>query len=109
MYLLLFVTTVVWGSTFVIIKDTMRIVDPFLLVAVRNLLAARHDVVLNLVANRHNVDHLEEWVDAVPRLFGPPTPRIHFSITMCPDHRPDAPPVLVAYSELAPKLQAAEL
>ncbi|MBI5477775.1 MAG: radical SAM protein [Deltaproteobacteria bacterium] len=74
---------------------------------IRNLLAAQHDVVLNLVVNRHNVDHLDEWVGAVPQLFGPRPPRIHFSITMCPDHRPAAPAVLVAYTELAPKLQAA--
>jgi pyruvate-formate lyase-activating enzyme len=74
---------------------------------IRTLLGAGHDVVLNLVVNRHNVDHLEEWVDAVPRLFGPRPPRVHFSVTTCPDHRPAAPSVLVAYTELAPRLQAA--
>lgn len=38
--LLLILTTIVWGSTFFIIKDTIRNVDPFYLVFIRNLIAA---------------------------------------------------------------------
>lgn len=37
---LLILTTLVWGSTFFIIKDTIRNVDPFYLVFIRNLIAA---------------------------------------------------------------------
>jgi len=37
---LLILTTIVWGSTFFIIKDTIRNVDPFYLVFIRNLIAA---------------------------------------------------------------------
>lgn len=38
--LLLILATIVWGSTFFIIKDTIRNVDPFRLVFARNLIAA---------------------------------------------------------------------
>jgi uncharacterized Fe-S cluster-containing radical SAM superfamily protein len=75
---------------------------------IRNLAGRGHALVLNLVATRHNVDHLLDWVRAVPALVPPPdTPRIHFSIAMCPDHRPAAPDCLVRYTELAPRLQEA--
>jgi hypothetical protein len=74
----------------------------------RNL--ARHGchVALNLVATRFNLDHVLDWVRAVPRLFpAPHTPSIHFSIAMCPEHRASAPDCLVRYTELAPRLQEA--
>jgi pyruvate-formate lyase-activating enzyme len=75
---------------------------------IRNLLKTDGPVLLNLVVNRHNVDHLEEWVHAVADLFrGPRMPRLHFSTATCPDHRVTAPDCLVRYTDLAPKLQAA--
>jgi hypothetical protein len=75
---------------------------------VRNLVATGCPVVLNLVATRFNVDHVLDWVRAVPRLFpAPGTPSIHFSIAMCPEHRPGAPDCLVRYTDLAPRLQEA--
>jgi hypothetical protein len=75
---------------------------------IRNLLAAGHGLTLNVVANRHNVDHLAAWPAAVHALFGaPPRLRLHFSITMCPEHRPRAPDWLVQYGVLSPRLQAA--
>jgi pyruvate-formate lyase-activating enzyme len=79
---------------------------PRAVAGVRNLGAAGHEVVVNAVVNRHNVDHLDDWVRAIPRLFAPP-PRVHFSITMSPDHRAAAADCLVRYTELSPKLQAA--
>jgi hypothetical protein len=73
-----------------------------------NLAGRGYPLVLNLVATRHNVDHILDWVRTVPTLVPPPaTPRIHFSIAMCPDHRPTAPDCLVRYTELAPRLQEA--
>ena len=75
---------------------------------IRNLLASGHALTLNVVANRHNADHLEAWTSSVAELFpGPPRPRLHFSITMCPEHRPEAPAWLVRYADLAPRLAAA--
>lgn len=74
---------------------------------VRNLLDAGHELLLNCVVNRWNVDHLREWIEAIPRLFPGSDPLLHFSVTMCPEHRPDAPDLLVPYTELAPKLEAA--
>lgn len=75
---------------------------------VRNLLASGHALTLNVVANRHNADHLEEWVSRAAELFpGPRPPRLHFSITMCPEHRPEAAGWLVPYEALAPRLTAA--
>jgi hypothetical protein len=74
----------------------------------RNLAQTGCPVVLNLVATRFNVDHVLDWVRAVPRLFPTPhIPSIHFSIAMCPEHRPAAPDCLVRYTDLAPKLQEA--
>ena len=74
----------------------------------QNLLGLGTSVVLNLVATRFNFDHILDWVRAVPTLFPRPrTPTIHFSIAMCPEHRPRAPECLVRYTELAPRLEAA--
>ncbi|MBI5477720.1 MAG: radical SAM protein [Deltaproteobacteria bacterium] len=74
----------------------------------RNLAQTGCPVVLNLVATRFNLDHVLDWVRAVPELFpAPGTPTIHFSIAMCPEHRPGALDCLVRYTDLAPRLQAA--
>lgn len=74
----------------------------------RNLAQTDSPIVLNLVATRFNLDHVLDWVRAVPRLVpAPHTPSIHFSIAMCPEHRPSAPDCLVRYTELAPRLQQA--
>jgi pyruvate-formate lyase-activating enzyme len=75
---------------------------------IRNLLASGHALTLNVVANRHNADHLEDWVSSAAGLFaGPNRPRLHFSITMCPERRPAAPDWLVRYEDLAPRLASA--
>jgi len=72
---------------------------------IRNLLAAGHRTTLNLVANERNAAHLDDWVEAIPALFPRSRlPRLHFSITMCPEHRPEAPNWLVRYGDLAPRL-----
>jgi hypothetical protein len=75
---------------------------------IRNLLGAGHRLTLNLVANRHNAPHLADFVEAIPALFrGPRLPRLHFSITMCPEHRAEAPAWLVRYGDLSPRLHRA--
>jgi pyruvate-formate lyase-activating enzyme len=80
---------------------------PRALAGIRNLLAAGHDLLLNCVLNRLNVDHVQDWIEAIPRLFPQGSPLLHFSVTMCPEHRPGAPDLLVPYRELGPKLEAA--
>jgi drug/metabolite transporter (DMT)-like permease len=67
--LLLFVTTVVWGSTFVIIKDTVRTVDPFLLVAVRNLQAAAAMSLWLLMSDRRALLDRDAWRRGLPLGF----------------------------------------
>lgn len=75
---------------------------------IRNLLRAGHQVTLNCVANRANLAHLEEYVDSIPALLaGAGTPRLHLSVLICPEGRPDAAQYLVRYSELGPALEAA--
>ena len=75
---------------------------------IRHLLAGGWHVIVNCVVNRWNLDHLSDWVDAIPRLFpASPPPLLHFSVTMCPEHRPEAPDSLVRYRELSPKLEQA--
>lgn len=74
---------------------------------IRNLLAAGYDMTLNCVVNRINVDHIVDWVAAIPELFPDGRPLLHFSVTMCPEHRPSAPDTLVRYKELAPQLEQA--
>lgn len=75
---------------------------------IRNIIDAGHNMLLNIVSNKHNYTHLTDWVEAIPRLFnGRECPLVHFSITMCPEHRDTAPDCLVRYSELSPRLEAA--
>ena len=75
---------------------------------VANLLAAAHPVTLNLVVTRHNVAHLDAWVDAVQAWFGAaPGLRLHLSVMTCPEHRAGAPDALVPYREATPRLVAA--
>ncbi len=77
------------------------------LTGIRQILAAGYALILNTVVSKDNVGHLEELVAAVPALFPEGRPMLHFSVTMCPEHRERAPEVLVRYSELAPRLLAA--
>ena len=75
-----------------------------------NLLEAEAEVILSVVATAWNAPGLREWVEAVVERFGPTSwsrLRAHFSITLCPEHRPEAAEALVRYSELAPLLEGA--
>ena len=81
--------------------------QPRALEGIRNLLAAGHEVLLNCVVNRLNVGHLTAWVEGIPALFPETDPLLHFSVTMCPEHRPGASDLLVRYRELAPALERA--
>lgn len=64
--LLLLAATVVWGSTFVILKDAVRSVDPFLLVFVRNALAAGAMTLWLLVADRRALADRKAWRRGLP-------------------------------------------
>ncbi len=74
---------------------------------IRRLTKAGHDLILNCVVTRYNVTHLVDLVESIPRLFPGAVPLLHFSVTMCPEHRATAPEMLVRYSEAAPRLEAA--
>jgi pyruvate-formate lyase-activating enzyme len=72
---------------------------------IEGLVAAGHQVTLNLVATRHNLDHLQAWVDDLAAWLGPsPWLRLHFSVMTCPEHRGTAPDLLVRYREAVPGL-----
>ncbi len=74
------------------------------------LLAAGHPVTINCVVNTLNLDHLEAYVEALPRrlaVAGSDRAVLHFSVLICPEHRPGAAEYLVRYGELAPRLEAA--
>jgi MoaA/NifB/PqqE/SkfB family radical SAM enzyme len=73
-----------------------------------NLLEAGHHVVLSIVANAVNTPHLIDWVEDVASRFASlGTVGVHFSTTLCPDHRPQAEEWLVDYELLAPQLERA--
>jgi organic radical activating enzyme len=75
---------------------------------IRNLLDAGHNMVLNAVVTRHNASTLTETVEQIPVLFpGSNKPKLHFSITMCPEDRPEAQDCVAPYSEVSPALEAA--
>ena len=64
--------------------------------------------VLSCVVCSLNAEGLTSWVEAVAgRLPGPPAPVLHFSITLCPEHRPEARGVLVRYTALGVALAEA--
>jgi len=75
---------------------------------IRSLLSAGHQLVVNCVVSRLNFDHLPEFVRGLPEQI-PCDDRVelHFSVLICPEHRPEAPPLLVPYTELAPALESA--
>jgi len=78
------------------------------LTGIRNLLGAGHQVIFNCVVSRLNLDHLPDFVRSLPEQV-PCDERVelHFSVLICPEHRPGAPPLLVPYTELAPALERA--
>ncbi len=81
---------------------------PRALAGVRRLLEAGHDVTLNTVVTRHNLDHLEPMVRALCELLpGEVRPALCFSALMCPERRPGAADLLVRYSDLVPALERA--
>jgi len=67
--LLLLAATVVWGSTFVVIKDAVRAIDPFLLVFARNALAAAAMTVWMLLADRRALADRTAWRRGMPLGF----------------------------------------
>ena len=77
---------------------------PEALRGLERILAAGHPVTVNTVANRLNVHQLDGIVRKVAELDAPVLPRIHFSVLICPEHRPGAADYLVRYTELVPAL-----
>ncbi len=78
------------------------------LTGIRNLLGAGHTLIVNCVVSRLNLGHLPDFVRSLPEQI-PCDERIelHFSVLICPEHRPETPPLLVSYTELAPALERA--
>lgn len=76
---------------------------------VRRLLDEGHEVVLSVVVGSLSVDRLVQTVETFASWFdsGPRRPRLHFSITLCPEHNPGAAEHLVRYRALAAALEAA--
>lgn len=80
------------------------------LAGMERLLAAGHPVTINCVVSTLNLEHLDAYVEALPRrlpVAGSSRAVLHFSVLICPEHRPDAADYLVRYGELAPRLEAA--
>ena len=81
---------------------------PRALAGAARIMDAGHPVIVNCVAQRLNLDHLLEFVEALPRsLPWNDSATLHFSVLICPEYRPEAADYLVRYSELAPALEAA--
>jgi pyruvate-formate lyase-activating enzyme len=75
---------------------------------IRRLLQAGHAVTLNTVVSSLNLHHLDALARGVSELFDAPRrPRLHFSVLICPERRPDAARMLVRYRELAPVVELA--
>lgn len=78
------------------------------LTGIERLQAWGHPVILNCVASRLNVEELEAVVRTAEGLRRRgPFECLHFSILMCPDHRPEAEELLAPYSVVAPRLMRA--
>ncbi len=72
------------------------------------VMEAGHQVTVNCVAQRLNLEHLTAFVEALPRaLPWNEQATLHFSVLICPEYRPEAAEYLVRYAELAPALEAA--
>ena len=78
------------------------------LTGIRNLLGAGHQLIVNCVVSRLNLGHLPDFIRSLPEQI-PCDERVelHFSVLICPEHRPGAPPLLLPYTELAPALERA--
>jgi pyruvate-formate lyase-activating enzyme len=75
---------------------------------IERLLRAGHDLVINCVVSRENLHHLDEYVRAFPQRVGASARvELHFSVLICPEHRPGAADLIVPYSDLAPALRHA--
>lgn len=72
---------------------------------IRLLQARGHTVSLNAVVCRENVAELNDLVRVTADLAAEgPIDQLHFSILMCPEHRPGAADHLVPYAQAVPRL-----
>lgn len=76
------------------------------LLGLTNLLSNGHRVVVNTVVNSTNIAHLVTLVRELACRFTK-APALHFSILLCPPHRPHAPEFLVRYSEVVAAVEEA--
>lgn len=75
---------------------------------ISNLQELGHKIILSYVANQWNAPKMVDWVEKVAAKFTHEnTLAIHFSIMMCPEHRPGATDILVRYEDLANYLEKA--
>lgn len=79
---------------------------PGALEGVQRLLGMGHPVEFNCVVNKLNLNHLQEYITALPSRFGERPPPVHFSIMGAPVH-PDASQLFVRFTQLQENLLAA--
>ena len=78
------------------------------LAGLNRLIEAGHQVTINCVVNKANLEHLGEYVRRLPEVV-PMHNRVdlHFSTLICPESRPEAAAFLVRYGDLAERLREA--
>lgn len=81
---------------------------PLACAGIQRLIDAGHRVTINCMIHSINLEHLESYLRALPRVFQlNHRVAVHFSTLICPEHRPKAADFLVPYSTLAPRVEAA--
>ena len=75
---------------------------------IRRLLATKHRVTLNAVVTQANIEHLEDYVHLLPRMFQDARrPTLHFSVLICPEWNPRTATSLMRYEPVAVLRRAA--
>lgn len=81
---------------------------PRAVAGIHHLRSQGHEVVLSVVVGALNSETIVKFTEEISHEFGEGAPlALHFSVTLCPEHRPTAADHIVRYSELAPRLEAA--
>jgi len=79
---------------------------PLALDGIKNLINAGHYVTVNCVINSINIEHLSDYIRALPDTlpFGERVD-LHFSTLLCHENRPEAPKFLARYPRVAEVLE----
>ena len=81
---------------------------PTALKGIQRILDAGHEVIINTLVSKLNLDHLEEMASRLPESFKSDLPpALHFSVLICPEWNPSAQDHLVRYSEVLDVLDRA--